>query len=193
MVEAESAPSLDGPTVIQSGTIAEIDLELPMARFNGSLKYNYYYAIGHSLLTSVAVEVVAMESPLPDLPPNLAQIGDRAVAEDVAGIVAEQTPVGNHVVLLKEGGVFTLLAHMKQDSVTVEVGDRVEVGDPLGHVGPTGNSSKPHIYLYAQTSLDLADPGAVGVPVIWKGVEVNGQPSNTATLKQGDTMEPVNE
>ena len=42
-------------------------------------------------------------------------------------------------------------------------GDQVEVGDPLGLVGNTGNTDEPHLHIHAQT------PGSEGTPL-------NGQP-----------------
>lgn len=157
------------------------------------LKVEDYYAYGQSLIAPVAGEVVSVESSLPDLPANLAQIADPAVAEEAALMIAEQTPVGNHVVIQTDDGLFVFLAHMKPDSATEAVGDIVEVGDPLGQVGNTGNTSEPHIHLHAQTSLDLAEPEVLGVPIVWTGVAVNGQPSDAATPEKGDILEPIDE
>lgn len=55
---------------------------------------------------------------------------------------------GNHIVLACKD-VRVLLAHLKQDSLQVEEGDQVAVGQPLGRVGNTGNSTEPHLHIHA--------------------------------------------
>ena len=56
---------------------------------------------------------------------------------------------GNHVVLAC-GGVKVILAHLKQGSVAVTSGMRVNEGDVLGQVGNSGNTSQPHLHLHAE-------------------------------------------
>ena len=41
-------------------------------------------------------------------------------------------------------GVKVILAHLKQSSMAVTSGMRVEEGDILGEVGNSGNTSQPH-------------------------------------------------
>ena len=57
---------------------------------------------------------------------------------------------GNHVVLrCAEEGVDVALAHMREGSVAVEQGERVEEGQLLGRVGNSGNTSEPHLHVHA--------------------------------------------
>ena len=49
---------------------------------------------------------------------------------------------GNGVAITHEGGWETQYCHMKQGSVRVKVGDRVETGMPLGEVGLSGGFSQ---------------------------------------------------
>lgn len=53
----------------------------------------------------------------------------------------------NYVVIRSANGFSTGYLHMKKGSVKVKVGDRVKVGDPLGHVGSSGYSTDPHVHL----------------------------------------------
>jgi hypothetical protein len=53
---------------------------------------------------------------------------------------------GNHIVLSTVAG-YVLLAHLRQRSVTVKVGDRVEAGQQLGLVGNSGNTAGPHLHI----------------------------------------------
>lgn len=66
-------------------------------------------------------------------------------------------PAGNHVLVECEG-VEVLLAHMKQGSLRVEVGDSVTVETVLGQVGNTGNSSEPHLHIHAEQG---GEPGVI--------------------------------
>ena len=75
---------------------------------------------------------------------------------------------GNHVALaLAPAGPFVLLAHLRQGSARVRIGQHVEVGTPLGECGNSGNSTEPHLHLQA---ISTADPSnAVAVPITLAG------------------------
>ena len=150
-----------------------------------------YYAYGQTLYAPVSGKIVAVESSLPNMPPQIAQIADLALAEKAAEQAANQSPAGNHVVIQTEVGLFVYLAHMKPGSATVAVGDTVEVGDILGQVGNTGNTSEPHVHIHTQNSLDLFDPTAAGIPMVWNNVSISGKPATDAAPEQGDIVEPT--
>lgn len=59
--------------------------------------------------------------------------------------------VGNHVVVEIEPGKYLLYGHMDTGSVRVKVGDTVDVGQELGLVGSSGNSTTPHLHFQLQT------------------------------------------
>ncbi|MFZ0475191.1 MAG: M23 family metallopeptidase [Halobacillus sp.] len=59
------------------------------------------------------------------------------------------SPAGNHVILSCKGADIHL-AHMKPGTVKVEVGDEVSIGDRLGEVGNTGNTTEPHLHIHAE-------------------------------------------
>ena len=56
--------------------------------------------------------------------------------------------IGNSVILDLGDGVYAVFAHMRRGSVRVRKGDRVRVGDVLGEVGNSGNSSEPHLHFH---------------------------------------------
>lgn len=58
------------------------------------------------------------------------------------------TALGNHVIVALGDGRFALYAHLQPNSVTVEEGDRVRVGQRLGRVGNTGSSTAPHLHFH---------------------------------------------
>lgn len=59
-----------------------------------------------------------------------------------------EQPAGNHVVLACKD-VKILLAHLKQDSLKVKEGALVNVGQTLGKVGNSGNTTEPHLHIHA--------------------------------------------
>lgn len=75
---------------------------------------------------------------------------------------------GNHVVIALGGaGPYVLLAHLRQGSVAVAVGERVEVGAPLGACGNSGNSTEPHVHVQVTDSTDWAS--TTGLPLAFAG------------------------
>jgi murein DD-endopeptidase MepM/ murein hydrolase activator NlpD len=60
--------------------------------------------------------------------------------------------VGNHVIIKVSDGVYLLYAHMKPGSIVVHVGQRVKVGQQIGLIGTTGNSTTPHLHFQVLTT-----------------------------------------
>lgn len=56
---------------------------------------------------------------------------------------------GNHV-LLECGEYIILLAHFKKGSVLVSPEEKISVGQELGKVGNSGNTTEPHLHIHAQ-------------------------------------------
>lgn len=74
---------------------------------------------------------------------------------------------GNHVAIaLTPAGPFVLLAHLRQGSASVRIGQHVEVGEQVGECGNTGNSTEPHVHL--QVSDSIEGVSARGVPVAFR-------------------------
>lgn len=80
----------------------------------------------------------------------------------------DQPPEGNHV-WLRRDSLYVVLAHLKQGSVRVTEGERVEAGQPIARIGHTGNTTEPHLHLHAVTvpgdSVPPTDSLAHGAPV----------------------------
>lgn len=60
---------------------------------------------------------------------------------------------GNHVVI-QTAEVFALYAHLAPGSVVATRGKSVSVGDVIGRVGHTGNSTAPHLHFQLMDSAD---------------------------------------
>ena len=74
-------------------------------------------------------------------------------------------PYGNHVVLELEGGDYLTLGHLQQDSIVVEPGDSVRIGEVLGAVGNSGVSTMPHLHVHVQAGPRPTSP-SVGIEFI---------------------------
>ncbi|MGH1503809.1 MAG: M23 family metallopeptidase [Acidimicrobiales bacterium] len=59
---------------------------------------------------------------------------------------------GNVVVIDLGDDVFVQLAHLREGTVAVDVGDRVAQGDVIGRCGNSGHSLEPHLHLQVQDS-----------------------------------------
>lgn len=77
----------------------------------------------------------------------------------------EDHPAGNHVIL-KCQGIKLLLAHLKEGSVTVDVGEMIETGQLIGQVGNSGNTTEPHLHIHAEKDLDAPISQGEAVPVL---------------------------
>lgn len=71
---------------------------------------------------------------------------------------------GNYVVIACSN-VKILLAHMKNGSLMVEEGMTVTIGQPLGRVGNSGNTTEPHLHIHAVESGPQGVLEGKGVPV----------------------------
>ncbi len=96
-------------------------------------------------------------------------------------------PAGNSVVLELDTGTFLLLAHLKQHSLAVAAGDRVEEGQLLGECGNSGNTSEPHIHIHHQRQ----DPSeypinmAEGLPLFFRGHDGAAMPEGGISQRDG--------
>jgi len=62
---------------------------------------------------------------------------------------------GNHVAIEHADGMVTWYAHLRRDSVRVQIGDDVGCGQVIGQVGSSGFSTGPHLHFEVR-------PGGVG-------------------------------
>ena len=92
--------------------------------------------------------------------------------EDNEGLnlVADTTyATGNHVIIQTDDGHYVVLAHLRQNTIAVTEGQRINRGDLLGKTGNSGNTTMPHLHFQVQTHRDLWDPDNRSVPFTFSG------------------------
>ncbi|MFQ5512448.1 MAG: M23 family metallopeptidase [Candidatus Krumholzibacteriia bacterium] len=97
--------------------------------------------------------------------------------EEVVRDLPDHTPperdrknVAGNYVLVDCGGIDVYLAHMMKASAQVRPGERVVVGQAIGRVGNSGNTTEPHLHIHAERGRDPgAFSGGDGVPIRFDG------------------------
>lgn len=80
---------------------------------------------------------------------------------------------GNMLIIDHGNSEYSYIAHFKERSIKLEVGDRVKRGEVIGLCGNSGNTSEPHIHYHLQDS-DLIE-GANGIPAQFRKIMVDAE------------------
>jgi murein DD-endopeptidase MepM/ murein hydrolase activator NlpD len=126
-----------------------------------------YAGFGSPLLAPDDGEVVEVTDGNPDSPPGT------------------NSDHSNHLVIDIGGGRYVAMGHLKQGSVTVEVGDAVRNGQPIAAVGNNGHSNEPHLHLQVQDSAAGTDAERT-YPIVFRDVDIN----RGGAWPFGDAREP---
>lgn len=122
--------------------------------------------------------------------PILAPAVVSGLPDQPIGSTDPANPAGNHVVIDFGTGEFGFLAHLRQGSVTVAVGDAVTRGQQVGRCGNSGNTSEPHLHFHLQTSATLGQGEGLPAQVldyVADGQPVaRGEPTRGQTIRAGD-------
>ncbi|GAB3618316.1 hypothetical protein GCM10027416_28730 [Okibacterium endophyticum] len=92
--------------------------------------------------------------------------------------------VGNHVTIRSDDGVYATVAHLRQGSLTVKVGDRVTAGSIIGQCGNSGNTSEPHVH--AQLMDRASFWTAQGLPMTFAGITLDDEDERQEVLPAND-------
>lgn len=85
------------------------------------------------------------------------------LADNVPGESDELQPAGNYVIIEHPNNEYSFLAHFRQQSIQVNVGDTVKQGQVLGLCGNSGNSSEPHIHFQVMTSANYENTESIRI------------------------------
>jgi hypothetical protein len=66
----------------------------------------------------------------------------------------------NHVELDSDGGIRTVYGHLRRNSITVRVGERVVQGQQIGFTASSGNSTWPHLHFTILRGAEVLEPFA---------------------------------
>jgi len=145
--------SFDGPITHQGDWRHALDFEIP----GGAGSWD----AGDGLLHSFRIFGAPVHAPIS----GTVVATERHVPDNLLGHNNPETNWGNHVILRSELGFHVMLAHFLQDSITVEVGQRVGAGAILGSVGNSGRSPVPHLHVHVQLGPHV---GAATLPFVMK-------------------------
>lgn len=102
---------------------------------------------------------------------------------------------GNHVVIEVDGGAgYLWLVHLRRGSVRIDPGDAVVVGQQIGEVGNSGNTTEPHVHVHLADSAQWRR--ADGLPIAftsYRTVRTTGEPGavvDRGLPRSGDIIEP---
>ena len=116
-----------------------------------------FYAFGKPIISPVDAKVIFVYD---------------QIADNQWPAMNPQAGYGNAVLLETVAKEYVLLAHLKQYSVTVKVGQEVRQGELLGLCGNSGNSTEPHLHFQLQNIPDFS--AATGAWIYFDQIEVNG-------------------
>ena len=97
--------------------------------------------------------------------------------------------LGNYVILDHGNGEYSLFAHLKQGSVRVKAGQRVERGAAIGGMGMSGDAFLVHLHYQLQSGSGFDKEG---LPAIFEGVQFatghGWSPAATSAVDSGDIV-----
>lgn len=107
-----------------------------------------YPAFGQPVRAMVDGEVVAVLDTLHDhrARSSMSGIVYMMIEGAIRELAGPKFIIGNHVTIRSDDGVFAVVAHIKNGSALVNVGDRVRAGQEIAECGNSGNSSEPHVH-----------------------------------------------
>lgn len=117
------------------------------------LKNEDYYAFGRDILAPADGTVTDVIT---------------GVRDNMPGSMNQYSALGNAVLIRHREHEVSVLAHLKQGSVRVKVGDMVKRGDAIGLCGNSGNSSEPHLHYHLQNTPVIQD--GTGIKVFFSGM-----------------------
>lgn len=78
-----------------------------------------------------------------------------SIKDNIPGVRDEENILGNYCIIAHEKNEFSMIAHLKKDSICVNIGDYVKTGDLLGLCGNSGYSSEAHIHFQVMNHVDF--------------------------------------
>jgi len=80
---------------------------------------------------------------------------------------------GNFILIKHSDNEYSAIAHIMQNSFTVNVGDKVKQGEVIAQCGNSGNTSEPHIHFQLQTGKSFFL--SAGLPIAFTNINANAK------------------
>lgn len=161
IIQGGSCPSGNLTHFFSSGSKYGLDIVKfswwgTMCEFDIPLKSENFLIYGDSVFSPCSGIITKVVYHVPDHPPF---------------ILDNDNSAGNYVII-REDSLKICLSHLKQYSIEVEYGQKVEKGDFIGLVGNSGRSLIPHLHIHAVWGGD-SNTLLQGTPVV---ISFNQQP-----------------
>ncbi len=130
-------------------------------------KNSDYYCFGQPVLAPADGTVIKAEAGYDDNDP---------------GKNTQDSPDGNVVIISHGNGEFSMINHLKQNSLKVKLDDKVKAGDVLGECGNSGASPAPHLHYEFRRS-----PGVL-LPAQFNDYYADGKLIANGEVKKGQLV-----
>lgn len=107
-----------------------------------------FYCFGSTIVAPLQGKVITVVNNLEDQP---------------VGELDEKHFLGNHAIIQHNHCEFSLLAHLKNESILVQPGDFVHKGQMIAQCGNTGNSTEPHLHFQVMNHEDILHAKALKI------------------------------
>lgn len=107
-----------------------------------------YYAFNSPVAAPRAGKVVRILDGIPDNEPLDMNI---------------EAPEGNAIIIEHDNNEYSLLAHLRNNSILVEVGDTVAAGEMIAQCGNSGASDMPHLHFHVMNDIEPHEADSVRI------------------------------
>jgi murein DD-endopeptidase MepM/ murein hydrolase activator NlpD len=76
----------------------------------------------------------------------------KGVRDNIPGDTNPYMKTGNYILIKHAENEYSFLAHLKLNSLILNIGEKVKKGQKIGECGNSGNSSEPHLHYHVQNS-----------------------------------------
>lgn len=85
------------------------------------------------------------------------------IEDNVPGEMNSSQPEGNCVIIEHENNEYSMLAHLKQNSIVVNEGEVVKQGQLIGLCGNSGNSTETHLHFQVMNTPDYVNGQSIRI------------------------------
>ncbi len=145
---------------------------LNVKSYAGNPKNNMsYYIFGREILAPADGTVIAVRD---------------GIEDNIPGKFNAIQVAGNYVVIDHGSHEYSMIAHLKKQSLMVKKGDVIKTGEVVGLVGNSGNSSEPHLHYHLQNTPKWHD--GEGLPAQFNDYIANNVLIERGEPKQGEII-----